>query len=147
MAQYHFAVVGATGLVGRTFLKVMEEYHLPVGSLKLFASAKSVGKTLPYAGKEYPVEALKEGCFIGVDYALFSAGSEVSKIWGPIAVKEGATVIDNSSCWRMDEACALIVPEVNFEPITKPIRASSRIRTARPSNRFFLSNLWMTNSF
>jgi aspartate-semialdehyde dehydrogenase len=80
MAQYHFAVVGATGLVGRTFLKVMEEYHLPVGSLKLFASAKSVGKTLPYAGKEYPVEALKEGCFIGVDYALFSAGSEVSRL-------------------------------------------------------------------
>jgi aspartate-semialdehyde dehydrogenase len=114
MKTYHFAVVGATGLVGRTFLKVMEEYHLPVGSLRLFASPKSVGKTLPYAGKDYPVEELKEGCFVGTDYALFSAGGEVSRVWGPLAVKEGATVIDNSSCWRMDEHCALIVPEINM---------------------------------
>jgi len=114
MAQYRFAVVGATGLVGRTFLKVMEEYHLPVEGLRLFASSKSAGKLLTYAGKEYPVEELKEGCFLNTDYALFSAGGEVSRIWGPIAVKEGATVIDNSSCWRMDEKCALIVPEINL---------------------------------
>jgi aspartate-semialdehyde dehydrogenase len=114
MKTYAFAVVGATGLVGRTFLKVMEEYHLPVGSLKLFASEKSLGKTLLYAGKEYPVETLKEGCFLGVDYALFSAGGDVSRVWAKVAEKEGATVIDNSSCWRMDEACALIVPEINL---------------------------------
>jgi len=114
MKQYHFAVVGATGLVGRTFLKVMEEYHLPVASLRLFASPKSLGKTMKYAGKDYPVEVLKEGCFLGVDYALFSAGSDVSKIWAPVAEKEGATVIDNSSCWRMAEECALIVPEINL---------------------------------
>ncbi len=115
MKTYNFAVVGATGLVGRTFLKVMEEYALPVNSLKLFASAKSVGKTLTFNGKEYQVEALKEGCFKGVDFALFSAGGDVSDIWAPIAEKEGAIVVDNSSRWRMDESCALIVPEINYE--------------------------------
>jgi aspartate-semialdehyde dehydrogenase len=115
MKQYNFAVVGATGLVGRTFLKVMEEYHLPVKSLRLFASERSLGKTMTYAGKEYPVEILKEGCFVGTDIALFSAGAGVSKIWAPIAAKEGALVIDNSSCWRMDDNCALIVPEINLD--------------------------------
>jgi aspartate-semialdehyde dehydrogenase len=114
MKRYNFAVVGATGLVGRTFLKVMEEYRLPIDHLRLFASERSVGKTLPYAGKEYPVEVLKEGCFEGSDFALFSAGADVSRLWSPIAAKEGCTVIDNSSCWRMDEACALIVPEINL---------------------------------
>ncbi len=115
MKKYSFAVVGATGLVGRTFLQVLEEYHLPIASIRLFASERSVGKTLPFEGKEYPVEALKEGCFNGVDFALFSAGSDVSKIWAPIASSEGALVVDNSSCWRMDDNCALIVPEVNIE--------------------------------
>lgn len=114
MKKYSFAVVGATGLVGRTFLKVMEEYHLPIDRLRLFASEKSLGKTLPFAGKEYPVEMLQEGCFQGSDFALFSAGAEVSRQWAPIAEKEGALVIDNSSCWRMDDSCALIVPEVNL---------------------------------
>lgn len=114
MKQYNFAVVGATGLVGRTFLKVMEEYHLPIKGLRLFASEKSLGKTMVYAGKEFPVEVLKEGCFMGTDFALFSAGASVSKIWAPIAAKEGALVIDNSSCWRMDEECSLIVPEINL---------------------------------
>jgi aspartate-semialdehyde dehydrogenase len=115
MKTYNFAVVGATGLVGRTFLKVMEEYHLPVGSLRLFASPKSVGVKLPYAGKEYEVEALKEGCFKGTDFALFSAGGAVSKIWAPLASDEGALVVDNSSEWRMNQECALIVPEINIE--------------------------------
>lgn len=114
MKKYNFAVVGATGLVGRTFLQVMEERHLPMNSLRLFASEKSVGKTLRYAGKDYKVEGLKEGCFLGTDFALFSAGSGVSLVWAPIAEKEGATVIDNSSCWRSDEKCALIVPEINL---------------------------------
>lgn len=111
---YNFAVVGATGLVGRTFLKVMEEYHLPVKSLKLFASPKSAGMKLMYAGKEYTVEELKKGAFASTDFALFSAGSDVSKTWAPIASEEGALVVDNSSCWRMDDKCALIVPEINL---------------------------------
>lgn len=115
MKSYNFAVVGATGLVGRTFLKVMEEYHLPVKSLRLFASAKSIGVKLPYAGKEYEVEELKEGCFFGTDFALFSAGASVSKIWAKVASDEGALVVDNSSQWRMEEDCALIVPEINID--------------------------------
>jgi aspartate-semialdehyde dehydrogenase len=114
MKQYNFAVVGATGLVGRTFLKVMAEYHLPVKNLRLFASPKSLGKTMVYEGKEYPIEVLQKGCFKGTDFALFSAGGDVSREWAPIASAEGALVIDNSSCWRMDEKCALIVPEINL---------------------------------
>src|SRR5574344_816075 len=115
MKKYNFAVVGATGLVGRTFLKVLEEYDLPINELRLFASEKSEGKTLEFKGKEYTVHALKEGCFVGVDFALFSAGAKVSKIWCPIAAKEGALVVDNSSCWRMDNECSLIVPEINLD--------------------------------
>lgn len=115
MKKYNFAVVGATGLVGRTFLKVMEEYNLPINNLRLFASERSVGKTLVYAGKEYVVEPLKEGCFLGSDFALFSAGGGVSKDWAPVAAKEGAIVVDNSSYWRMDPNCALIVPEINID--------------------------------
>lgn len=115
MKSYHFAVVGATGLVGRTFLKVMEEYHLPVASLRCFASEKSQGMKLPFDAKEWEVETLKEGCFKGVDFALFSAGASISHQWAPLAAKEGATVIDNSSEWRMDPCCALIVPEINLD--------------------------------
>ena len=114
MKKYNFAIVGATGLVGRTFLKVMEEYDLPIDNLRLFASERSVGKTLTFKGKEYTLEPLKEGCFVGTDFALFSAGGSVSKEWAPVAEKEGAIVVDNSSCWRMDDNCALIVPEINI---------------------------------
>lgn len=115
MNTYDFAVVGATGLVGRTFLKVMDEYQLPIGNLRLFASERSKGSKVVFQGREYEVEALKEGCFEGTDFALFSAGGKVSEIWAPIAIKEGALVVDNSSQWRMDENCALIVPEINPE--------------------------------
>ncbi|MEE3442981.1 MAG: aspartate-semialdehyde dehydrogenase, partial [Candidatus Enteromonas sp.] len=114
MKKYNFAVVGATGLVGRTFLKVMEEYDLPIDELHLFASERSVGKTLTYKGKEYVLEPLKVGCFKGIDFALFSAGGSVSKEWAPIASNEGALVVDNSSYWRMNDDCALIVPEINI---------------------------------
>lgn len=123
MNAYNFAVVGATGLVGRTFLKVLEEYKIPVKNLRLFASPESKGKKLSFLGKEYEVEELKEGCFLGTDYALFSAGGNVSRIWAKAAEKEGAYVIDNSSQWRMDKNCALIVPEINPEDY----RGKSRI--------------------
>jgi len=115
MKEYVFAVVGATGLVGRTFLKVIEEYHLPVRELRAFASPRSVGKKLPFEGKEVEVRGLEKGCFKGVDFALFSAGASVSKEWAPVAAEEGALVVDNSSCWRMDPDCALIVPEINLD--------------------------------
>lgn len=112
--NYNFAIVGATGLVGRTFLKVLEEYKLPIASLRLFASKNSEGKKIIFEGKEYTVETLKEGVFRGTDFALFSAGSEISRLYAPQASQEGALVVDNSSCWRMNEECALIVPEINI---------------------------------
>ena len=92
----------------------MEEYDLPIEELHLFASERSVGKTLTYKGKEYVLEPLKVGCFKGIDFALFSAGGSVSKEWAPIASNEGALVVDNSSYWRMNDDCALIVPEINI---------------------------------
>lgn len=115
MKKYSFAIVGATGLVGRTFLKVLEEYDLPISEIRLFASEKSVGSKIIFKGKEEIVRKLEEGCFKGIDFALFSAGGNVSKLWAPIARDEGALVVDNSSQWRMDSNCALIVPEINID--------------------------------
>ncbi len=113
MKKYNVAVVGATGLVGGTFLKVLAEYHFPINNLRLLASSRSAGKAIEYCGKEYIVEELKETSFEGIDIALFSAGGEISKIYCPIAAKSGALVIDNSSAWRNDPSLPLVVPEVN----------------------------------
>ena len=89
MKKYNVAVVGATGLVGSTFLKVLKEYNFPINELTLFASQKSEGKQVEYDGKLYTVKALKEGCFDGVEIALFSAGGSVSELWAPEAEKSG----------------------------------------------------------
>lgn len=109
------AVVGATGLVGSTFLKVLGERDLGITELFLFASSRSAGKKINFRGKEYVVEELKEDSFKGrdIDIALFSAGGGTSLKYAPIAAKEGVLVIDNSSAWRMDKEVPLIVPEVN----------------------------------
>lgn len=115
MKEYRVAIVGATGLVGQTFIQVLEEYQFPIKSLKLLASYRSVGKKLLYKNKEYVVEELKEDSFDDVDLALFSAGGEVSKKFAPIAVSKGVRVIDNSSAWRQVDGIPLIVPEVNFD--------------------------------
>lgn len=114
MNELRVAIVGATGLVGQTFLSIMEEFQLPVTSLRLFASSKSEGKTIEFNGTPYPVETVKPGSFHNIDYALFSAGAEVSKSVAKQAVLEGAIVIDNSSAWRMDNTVPLVVPEVNI---------------------------------
>lgn len=114
MKDYNIAIVGATGLVGTTFIKVLEEYHFPVKSIKFLASSRSAGKKIEFCGIEYQVEELKEDSFDGVDLALFSAGGEVSKKYAPIAISKGCRVIDNSSAWRQDDSVPLIVPEVNF---------------------------------
>ncbi|MBO5926296.1 MAG: aspartate-semialdehyde dehydrogenase [Clostridia bacterium] len=114
MRNYNVAVVGATGLVGSTFLKVLKEYNFPIKNLTLFASERSAGKTVTYDGKDYVVQKLEEGCFEGIEIALFSAGGSVSEKWAPEAEKSGAVVIDNSSAWRMVNDCALIVPEINL---------------------------------
>ncbi len=118
MKKVNIAVVGATGMVGRTFLKVLEDRDFPYKNLYLFASARSAGKSLVCKGKTYTVEELNENSFDrDIDIALFSAGGETSKKFSPIAASKGVTVVDNSSAWRMDPEVPLVVPEVNPEDI------------------------------
>lgn len=118
MKNYKLAIVGATGLVGRTALKVLEEKNLPNIEYSLFCSAKSAGTKLKLLGKEYIVQELKDNSFdTGFDFAIFSAGSETSKHFAPIAASKGCIVIDNSSAFRMDDDVPLIVPEVNLQDI------------------------------
>lgn len=113
------AVAGATGLVGRHMLQVLEERNYPVKSIKLLASERSAGRTLTFKGETIPVEVLKEDSFKGVDVALFSAGGGTSKKFAPFAAKDGCVVVDNSSAWRMDPTVPLVVPEVNAGEIKK----------------------------
>ncbi len=118
MKKYNIAVVGATGMVGRTFLKVLEETKLPVENYYLFASKRSAGTKVTFMGKEYTVEELTETSFDrGIDIALFSAGGSTSEKFAPIAASKGCVVIDNSSAWRMDPEVPLVVPEVNPDDI------------------------------
>ncbi len=111
------AIVGATGAVGVEFSRCMEERNFPVSEVRLLASARSVGKKMPFRGEELAVKELTENSFRGVNVALFSAGSGVSKSFAHHAVKAGAVVVDNSSAFRMDPAVPLVVPEVNPEAI------------------------------
>lgn len=112
------AVVGATGVVGTTFLKVLEEKDFPFENLYMMASAKSAGKKITFKGKEYTIEELTEHSFDKpIDIALFSAGGSTSEKFAPIAAAHGVTVVDNSSQWRMDKEVPLVVPEVNPEDI------------------------------
>ncbi len=114
----NIAVVGATGLVGTTMLKVLEERDFPFENLYLMASAKSAGKTVTFKGMDYIVEELTEQSFDKpIDIALFSAGGSTSEKYAPIAASKGVTVIDNSSAWRMDPEVPLVVPEVNPQDI------------------------------
>ncbi|CEI71721.1 aspartate-semialdehyde dehydrogenase [Romboutsia hominis] len=120
MKKVNVAIVGATGMVGRTFLKVLEERKFPINQLYLFSSAKSAGSTVVFNGKEYVVEELNKDVFDrDIQIALFSAGGEISSIYAPIAASKGIVVIDNSSYWRMDENVPLVVPEVNPQDIKK----------------------------
>ncbi len=107
------AIVGATGAVGVELIRCLEERGFPVSELRLFASARSAGKTLTFRGLQLTVHELNERSFSGVDIALFSAGGSTSKRFAPIAVRAGATVIDNSSAFRMDPGVPLVVPEIN----------------------------------
>ena len=116
MKDLKVAIVGATGLVGRSFLKVLEEKKLPISNYTLFASKHSAGNKVAFLGKDYVVQELTETSFDeGFDFALFSAGGDISKKFAPIAVSKGCTVIDNSSYFRMNENVPLVVPEVNIE--------------------------------
>ncbi|MBQ7901946.1 MAG: aspartate-semialdehyde dehydrogenase, partial [Clostridia bacterium] len=112
--KYNVAVVGATGMVGRTFLKVLEESNLPVENYYLFASKRSAGSKITFMGKEYTIEELTENSFDrDIDIVLMSAGGSTSEKYAPIAASKGCVVIDNSSAWRMDPEVPLVVPEVN----------------------------------
>ena len=120
MKIYKLAIVGATGLVGRTALRILEEKNLPNFEYTLFSSSKSAGTTLKFFNKDYIIQELKEDSFdIGFDFAIFSAGGETSKHFAPIAASKGCIVIDNSSTFRMDDDVPLIVPEVNFQDIAQ----------------------------
>ena len=112
-ASLTVAVVGATGAVGREMLSTLEARDCPADKVVALASARSAGTTVPFKGGELPVRELTEDSFKGIDLALFSAGGGTSEKFAPHAVKSGCVVVDNSSAWRMDERCPLVVPEVN----------------------------------
>ena len=116
--KYNVAIVGATGLVGQTFLKVLKERKFPVENLYLYASARSAGKVINWEGKDYTVIELKdENIRDDIDVALFSAGGGISKEYAPKFRDKGAVVVDNSSAWRMDKDIPLVVPEANPEAL------------------------------
>ena len=116
---YHVAIVGATGMVGQEFIKVLVQRKFPMASLQLYASDRSAGRKVFVGHQEMIVKETAGDSFNNVDIALFSAGSEISKHFAPIAAKAGALVIDNSAAWRMDSRVPLVVPEVNAEDIKK----------------------------
>jgi aspartate-semialdehyde dehydrogenase len=111
--SYRVAILGATGAVGTELLELLERRNFPASELKLLASARSSGRTLPFKGENLPVEPVGDRCFENVDLVLASAGGSTSKTWAPIAVDAGAVVIDNSSAFRLDPLVPLVVPEVN----------------------------------
>ncbi|HEX6868017.1 MAG TPA: aspartate-semialdehyde dehydrogenase [Candidatus Limnocylindrales bacterium] len=111
--RYTVAVVGATGVVGGTMIRMLQERDFPVGSWRLLASARSAGRAVTIDGTEHTVAEATPAAFEGVDIALFSAGGDTSKALAPEAAARGATVIDNSSAWRMDPGVPLVVSQVN----------------------------------
>ncbi len=117
--ELRVAVVGATGAVGREMLKTLHERNFPVTEVVPFASARSAGSVVSYGDDELVVKELKEDVFAGFDIAIFSAGGGTSEKFAPHAAAAGCVVIDNSSAWRMDERCPLVVPEVNAHALEK----------------------------
>ena len=115
------AIVGATGMVGRTFLKILDEENIKIDTLYLYASKRSAGTVIDFQDQSIEVLELAEENIKGksIDYALFSAGGDVSLQYAKVFTKYGATVIDNSSAWRMDQNVPLVVPEVNLEHVNK----------------------------
>ncbi|HFD05261.1 MAG TPA: aspartate-semialdehyde dehydrogenase [Firmicutes bacterium] len=119
MKHINLIIVGATGLVGKEVLKILEEKDIPINRLKLAASGKSAGKEIVFKGNYYRVEEISELMFNGMDFAIFSAGKEVSLRYAPIAAKVGTTVIDNSNAFRMDKDVPLVIPEINPHDLEK----------------------------
>jgi aspartate-semialdehyde dehydrogenase len=117
--SYNVAIVGATGAVGQEFLTVLAQRRFPIKSLRLLASARSVGKKIDFGGATHSVAELTRESFRDIQFAFFSAGGNVSKEFAPAAVSAGAVVIDNTSAFRMKEGIPLVVPEVNPEQIKR----------------------------
>ena len=115
MKRYNITVLGATGAVGREMLKVLEERQFPVGELRCLASARSVGKKLPFAGREITVEEATDAAFSGADIVLGAAENEIARRFAPAIRAAGAVFIDNSSAFRMEDDVPLVVPEINPE--------------------------------
>ena len=130
--SYRVAIVGASGAVGIEMLHVMERRNFPVASLKLLASARSAGRTLEFRSQDLVIEPLGMNSFEGIDVALFSAGSDISKQYAQLAVDSGAVVVDNSSAFRMSDSVPLVVPEINGADIKlhKGIIANPNCTTA-----------------
>lgn len=116
---YNVAVVGATGVVGQEFLRIVAQRHFPLKGLRLFASKRSVGKRIPFGEREIAVEELTHKSFTGSDIVFISANDEISREIAPIAAKAGAIAIDDSGVWRMDLDVPLVVPEVNGDDMAK----------------------------
>ena len=112
------AVIGATGMVGRIILQVLDERNFPMTELYLVASERSIGTEVEFRNRKYPVMGLQEAVDLKPDLALFSAGGETSLEWAPKFAENGTTVIDNSSAWRMDTTKKLVIPEINASELT-----------------------------
>ncbi len=119
MKGTNVAIVGATGMVGQEFIKVLEQRSFPMTSVRLYASDRSHGRKMKVRGEELEVKETTPDSFKGINIALFSAGADISKQFSPIAARTGAVVIDNSAAFRMDPEVPLVVPEVNPEDIKK----------------------------
>jgi len=114
---YRVAILGATGAVGTELMELLDRRDFPLNDLKLLASERSAGRTLPFKGKKLTVEAVSKAAFKDIDLVLASAGGSTSKAWARTAVEAGAVVIDNSSAFRMDPSVPLVVPEINPDAI------------------------------
>jgi aspartate-semialdehyde dehydrogenase len=117
MKKYRVAIVGATGLVGQEFIRVLEQRHFPMSSIRLYASDRSVGKRLKVNNQEIEVKETAPDSFGGIDIALFSAGADISRYFSPLAARAGAIVVDNSAAFRMETDVPLVVPEINPEDV------------------------------
>ncbi len=131
--QLNIAIAGATGAVGREMLQCLEQRKFPHASLRLFASERSAGTTLPFAGRDIRVEALTGDALKGVDIALFSAGSSITRDIAPAAARHNCVIVDNSSAFRMDPAVPLVVPEVNPAALTDRANKTLNVKwSAKP---------------
>jgi aspartate-semialdehyde dehydrogenase len=117
MKKYRVAIVGATGLVGQEFIRILEQRHFPMSSIRLYASDRSVGKRLKVNNQEIEVKETSSDSFESIDIALFSAGADISRQFSPLAARAGATVVDNSAAFRMEPDVPLVVPEINPDDV------------------------------